>query len=58
MECRFNGSLELGRGDIVKIVRGMHGSPLGVTTIENQTTGKVHRSIGVVLKEESLQIPQ
>lgn len=38
------GVLELRKGDIVKIVRGMHGSPLGVTTIENQTTGKVHRS--------------
>jgi hypothetical protein len=44
MECRFNEVLELRKGDIVKLIRGMHGSPLGVTMLENQTTSKIHRS--------------
>jgi hypothetical protein len=44
MDCRFYGALVLRKGDIVRILRGMDGSPLRVTTIQNQTTGETTKS--------------
>lgn len=61
MECWFNGSIDLRKGDIIKIVRAFHDErPLRVTIIENITTGAQRRSIdeGVLMSKSPVTLSE